>query len=56
MGGVTSPLGKIVLDRIKGVGARAEASVIGASQNDHCLCSIRQCRPRPCSKLEAVGQ
>src|SRR5260370_12399162 len=29
MGGVTSPLGKIVLDRIKGVGARAEASVIG---------------------------
>src|SRR5258708_7470437 len=29
LGGGTSPLGKIVLDRIKGVGARAEASVIG---------------------------
>ena len=29
LGGSTSPLGKIVLDRIKGVGARAEASVIG---------------------------
>src|SRR5260370_28450122 len=28
LGGGTSPLGKIVLDRIKGVGARAEASVI----------------------------
>src|SRR5260370_8840911 len=30
LGGGTSPLGKIVLERIKGVGARAEASVIGA--------------------------
>src|SRR6266849_3912716 len=30
LGGVTSPLGKIVLERIKSVGARAEASVIGA--------------------------
>src|SRR6266853_411728 len=30
LGGGTSPLGKIVLDRIKGVGARAEASVIGS--------------------------
>ena len=29
LGGGTSPLGKIVLDRIKGVGARGEASVIG---------------------------
>src|SRR5216684_2450232 len=29
LGGGTSPLGKIVMDRIKGVGARAEASVIG---------------------------
>src|SRR5258707_4868858 len=29
LGGGTSPLGKIVLDRIKGIGARAEASVIG---------------------------
>ena len=29
LGGGTSPLGKIVLDSIKGVGARAEASVIG---------------------------
>src|SRR5258708_34304697 len=28
LGGGTSPLGKIVLDRIKGVGARGEASVI----------------------------
>ena len=28
-GGVTSPLGKIVLERIKSAGARAEASVIG---------------------------
>src|SRR6267378_4157540 len=28
-GGVTSPLGKIVVERIKSVGARAEASVIG---------------------------
>jgi 2-methylcitrate dehydratase PrpD len=30
LGGVTSPLGKIVVERIKGIGARAEASVIGA--------------------------
>jgi 2-methylcitrate dehydratase PrpD len=29
LGGGTSPLGKIVLERIKSVGARAEASVIG---------------------------
>src|SRR6266446_10287667 len=29
LGGGTSPLGKIVLERIKNVGARAEASVIG---------------------------
>src|SRR5260370_15270125 len=29
LGGGTSPLCKIVLDRIKGVGARGEASVIG---------------------------
>src|SRR5260370_35232125 len=29
LGGGTRPLGKIVLDRIKGVGARGEASVIG---------------------------
>src|SRR5260370_37179627 len=29
LGGGTSPLGKIVLDRIKRVGARGEASVIG---------------------------
>src|SRR5260370_37173625 len=29
LGGGTSPLGKIVLERIKGVGAGAEASVIG---------------------------
>src|SRR5258708_36123001 len=29
LGGGTSPLGKIVLDRIKGVGARGEACVIG---------------------------
>src|SRR5260370_12850153 len=29
LGGGTSPLGKIVLDRIKSVGARAEASVLG---------------------------
>src|SRR5258708_38349017 len=29
LGGGTSPLGTIVLERIKGVGARAEASVIG---------------------------
>src|SRR5580700_1732550 len=29
LGGGTSPLGKIVLDRIKGVGATGEASVIG---------------------------
>src|SRR5260370_8672344 len=29
LGGGTSPLGKIVLDRIKGVGARGAASVIG---------------------------
>src|SRR5260370_9614397 len=29
LGGGTGPLGKIVLDRIKGVGARGEASVIG---------------------------
>src|SRR5260370_10595285 len=31
LGGGTSPLGKIVLDRIKGVGARGEASVIGGN-------------------------
>src|SRR5258708_39709878 len=30
LGGVTSPLGKIVVERIKSAGARAEASVIGA--------------------------
>src|SRR5258708_32658152 len=29
LGGGTSPLGKIGLDRMKGVGARGEASVIG---------------------------
>ncbi len=29
LGGVTSPLGKIVLERVKSAGARAEASVIG---------------------------
>src|SRR5260370_7378489 len=30
LGGVTSPLGKIVVEHIKTSGARAEASVIGA--------------------------
>src|SRR5258708_5648634 len=29
LGGVTSPLGKIVLERVKSVGARAESSIIG---------------------------
>src|SRR5258706_16456963 len=57
LGGGTSPLGKIVLDRIKGVGATGEASVIGGkfrTTTAYAAYAIAVLDHVP--KLEAVGR
>src|SRR6266851_8761917 len=56
LGGGTSPLGKIVLDRIKGVGARAEASVIGGKfRTTTAYAAYANAVVEHAPELEAVG-
>src|SRR5260370_18099270 len=56
LGGGTSPLGKIVLDGIKGVGARAEASVIGGKfRTATAYAAYANAVLDHAPKLEAVG-
>src|SRR6266853_6029064 len=56
LGGGTSPLGKIVLERIKSVGARAEASVIGGKfRTTTAYAAYANAVVEHAPELEAVG-